>query len=221
MYCTYFLKSIKKFNFKLYKINIFLLNFISICINDVYTQTNSQTYSLLEGTSIAVFPNLTWSSSGSTQIFYIVQPFSWMTIDQSSGQQSITAPNVTFDTTFCFYISSVILGSSSPIQKLISVTVLNWAVDFCSTCSSPSVCSVCNDNYTLSTSGTCNIQVVKPYEVGKGPVVTSLTTTGLSSAIISASGLANPSSLGSLWSSINQIQILDAKYLKHLDISAK
>ena len=95
----------------------------------MHTQTNSQTYSLLEGTSTIKNPDLTCSTSGSTSIVYSIvnynaQASSLATIDSITGQLSISAPSVSANTTYSFYIYSAVSGISV-VQKLISVTVLN------------------------------------------------------------------------------------------------
>ena len=95
---------------------------------DVYNQTNNQAYSLIEGMSATIAPDLTCTYSGSTSITYSIANYltqvpSWVSINSTSGQLSIVTPNVTADTTYSFYINSVVSGTTN--QKLISVTVLN------------------------------------------------------------------------------------------------
>ena len=164
---------------------------------------------MIEDTSLKVTPDLTCSYSGSTTITYsitnyLTQAPSWVSINSISGQLSISAPSVTADTTYSFYINSAVSGSST--QKLISVTVLNWAVKSCSACSSsPSICSTCNYNYNLTTSGTCLINTAS--ETAKAQATTSQATTGAVSWVTSFSGLSNISSLGNLWAMLGQIQL--------------
>ena len=91
----------------------------SLTSPDIYYQTSSETYSLLENTSATKVWDLTCSRSGSTSISHSIassssQAPSWVSVDAASGQLSISAPNVTADTTFSFYISSTISGVSSP-----------------------------------------------------------------------------------------------------------
>ena len=83
----------------------------SLTSPDIYYQTSSETYSLLENTSATKVWDLTCSRSGSTSISHSIassssQAPSWVSVDAASGQLSISAPNVTADTTFSFYISS-------------------------------------------------------------------------------------------------------------------
>ena len=179
--------------------------------SDVYNQINSQAYSLIEGMSATITPDLTCSYSGSTSITYsianyLTQAPSWVSINSTSGQLSIVTPNVTADTTYSFYINSVVSGTTT--QKLISVTVLNWAVESCSTCSSPSICSVCNTGYNLTTSSTCLINTTNASESAKVQAAASLAVIGAVSWITSILGFSNVSSLANLWSMLGQIQLL-------------
>ena len=197
-------------------------------ISDYCIQTNNQNYSLLESTSKTLTQNLTCSFSGSTSITYSIINYissapSWITINPISGLLIITSPSVASDTTYSFYISSSISGVSSPVQMLMSVTVLNWAVDFWTTwSSSATVCAIWNTGYNLSTTGICSIQSNSTsasthsssgstQEVSRSAKIQAIiifSTISLSAIIISISGFANTSSLSSLWSMFNQIQIL-------------
>ena len=178
-------------------------------IPDIYNQINSQDYILIEGISITKTPDLTCSYSGSTSIAYsianyLTQAPSWVSIDSTSGQLSILAPSVTADTVYSFYINSVVSGTTT--QKLISVKVLNWAVESCSTCSSSSICSACNSGYSLTTSGTCMINAAS--ESAKAQAAASQAVTGAVSWITGVLGFSNVSSLANLWSMLGQIQLL-------------
>ena len=194
-------------------------------IPDVYNQINSQTYSLIEGTSVTKTPDLTCSYSGSTSITYSISNYltqapSWVSINSASGQLIIVAPNVTVDATYSFYINSVASGTT--IQKLISVTVLNWAVVSCSTCSSSvSICSVCSSGYSLTTSGTCltdTTTISKPASVqaaakqvitwsAKVQAAVNLVVIVAISWITGVLGFSNVSSLANLWSMLGQVQL--------------
>ena len=193
--------------------------------SDVHVQTNSIAYSFIENTSAKTYPDLTCSFSGSNSITYsitnyITQAPSWVSIDQTSGQLSIVAPNVTSDTTYSFYINSAVSGTTT--QKLISVTVLNWTVESWSTCSSASICSVCNTGYSLTTSGTCLINTTSApepanvqakanqtvTESAKAQVIASQAVIGAVSWITAVLGFSNVSSLANLWSMLGQAQLL-------------
>ena len=185
-------------------------------IPDVYNQINSQAYSLIEGTSIIQTPDLTCSYSGSTSITYsfsnyLTQAPSWVSINSASGQLSIIAPNVTVDVTYSFYINSVASGTTT--QKLISVTVLNWAVVSCSTCSSSvSICSVCSTGYSLTTSGTCLTDTTTAAKQvitwsAKVQAAVNQAVIGATSWITGILGFSNVSSLANLWSMLGQVQL--------------
>ena len=181
-------------------------------IPDYYSQTNSQAYSLFENTSITITPDLTCSYSYLTSITYSIANYltqARISINSKSGQLSITAPSVTADTNFSFYINSVVSGTT--IQKLISVTVLNWVVEFCSTCSSSSTCSAWNSGYNLTSSGTCSqqIEASKISETAKALLTSTQVMTGLSLLVIVILSLVNSSTICNFWSVINQIQILN------------
>ena len=161
--------------------------------------------------SATIAPDLTCTYSGSTSITYSIANYltqvpSWVSINSTSGQLSIVTPNVTADTTYSFYINSVVSGTTN--QKLISVTVLNWAVESCSTCSSsPSICSVCNTGYNLTTSGTCLINTTTASESAKAQAAASQAVTGAVSWITGILGFSNVSSLANLWSMLGQVQL--------------
>ena len=135
---------------------------------DYYLKTKAETYSLLESTSSTEMPDLSCSFSGSTSITFSIADYntqapSWVTINSSSGQLSISSPSVSADTTFSFYINSAVASVSAPVQKLISMTVLNWAVEFCISCSSsPSICSIWSTGYNLTASYSCSAPTSNP-----------------------------------------------------------
>ena len=53
---------------------------------------------------------------------------SWVAINSTTGILTITAPSVSADTEFDFDATSSIYGVSSPVQKLIKLTVINCQV---------------------------------------------------------------------------------------------
>lgn len=48
---------------------------------------------------------------------------SWVTIDSSTGVLTATKPKVSVDTEFSFNVDSTISGFSSPVQKLVKLTI--------------------------------------------------------------------------------------------------
>ena len=53
----------------------------------------------------------------------------WVVIDSSTGMLNVTAPTVSADTEFDFYIDSNISGVSQPIKKLIKIIILDCKAD--------------------------------------------------------------------------------------------
>ena len=179
---------------------------------DIYYQTNSETYSLLENTSSTKASNLACSRTGSTIISYSISSLnnqvpSWISINSSSGELNIFTPNVTVDTSFSFYINSIISGFSSPIQKIVSINVLNWNVDFWTTCTTHSTCSICYTGYNLTDSNTWSVPEDVASEAAEAMVITIQSGIGLAAWILWAFSMINISNINNLWSMINQIQI--------------
>ena len=112
--------------------------------SDVYFQTNNQSYTVIETYSQTETPDLTCSSTGSSTITYSIGDYAgvtapaWVSVNSVTGVLSISAPSVTADTVVSFYINSNISGVSSLIQKIIQVTVLDWAISNWLNCSSTS-----------------------------------------------------------------------------------
>ena len=170
-----------------------------------------------------VTPDLTCSKAGITSITYSISAYSsnaipsWVSLNSGTGLLSITAPNVTADTTYPFYVVSTYSGATSPEQKLIQITVLNWIASNCQTCSSSSgsVCSVCTSWYTLK-SGICSL-VSNPSPEAEAAKTCTQIFIGLLSLIIWLSSLLNVSNVWSLWSMINQVQLFfTLKYLYYI-----
>ena len=188
-------------------------------IPDYYIQENGQTYSLIESTTTTKTPDLTCSFSGSTSITYSIANYmtqvpSWVSLNPTSGQLSIATPNVTADTTYSFYINSAVSGISSPVQKLISITVLNWAVEFCSICyPSASICSVWNSGYNLTSPNTCSSTASNTSIVAKSEAVVNIVLFGAIVLLAGALRINNSNILCSLWSMVCQIQILFLLFL--------
>ena len=99
--------------------------------SDINSITTTQTISIAESSTMNVTPDLTCSKAGITSITYSISAYSsnaipsWVSLNSGTGLLSITAPNVTADTTYPFYVVSTYSGATSPEQKLIQITVLN------------------------------------------------------------------------------------------------
>ena len=200
---------------------------------DAYFQINTQAFSVSESTTSTQAPNLSCSFSGSTSIVFSLSSYngaivpSFVSIDSATGVLTIVAPSVSSSTTYSFNILSTITGVSSPVQKIINLTVNKCTVGNCQICTvtDSSICAACNSGYSLSL-GSWNLIIIQPIQPTQ-PIqqVTSISETAklLSTAnqiiigvivLISAgSSLTNLSSMASLWSIINQVQILFLLFL--------
>ena len=130
---------------------------------------------------------------------------SWVQINPSTGQISIIATDVNSDSDFFFYVVSSVSGTSISAQKLIKLTVTNCQVQNWHICSSSnvSVWNTWSSGYTL--------------KLGSWIIATD-TSQALRIVIISIIGAAlwlvtiisfmSPASTTSLWSIINQAQLL-------------
>ena len=192
---------------------------------NAYLQTDTQDFSVTESTTSMQTPNMSCSFSGSTSITFSLSILngaifpSFVSIDSATGVLLIAAPSVSNPTTYSFYITSTISGMSRPVQKIINLTInkstassnQNCTVNNCQICSTAdsTVCMSCNSGYNIN-SGSC---ILSKSEAETSETAKSLSTS--SQAVIGAialfsigSSLTNLSSMASLWSVINQMQIL-------------
>ena len=199
-----------------------LYHLISSTTSDAYIQTDAQAFSVSESTTSTQVPNLSCSLSGATSIVYSLSSYngaivpSFVSIDSTTGVLTIAAPSVSSSTTYSFYIISTISGVSSPVQKVINLTVNKCTAGNCQICTitDSSICATCNSGYSLSL-GSCNLsktQSSQQNETSKSETAKILSTTnqvvvGVVVLISVGSSLANLSSMASLWSVINQVQI--------------
>ena len=194
-------------------------------ISDVYFQTNSQSYSVVETYSQTVTPDLTWSSTGSTTILYSIGDYAgttaptWVSVNSTTGSISILAPIVDSDSIFRFYINSNI-GSSGIVQKVIQVTVLNWAITNWLSCKNTS--STTWDTWTAGYNLNSNLCIAQSMPSSPTQLTTNQNNSSstanaisiLSQSIFGFTGfmvfvfsVINGSSISSLWSMINQVQL--------------
>ena len=134
-----------------------------------------------------------------------------------TGELSMTAPSVSIDYDYYFYIDSSIAGSTNSAKKLIKITIIKCSVDNWDKWSiSKTVWSTWVSGYSLSVSGTWYIPIIPVTQIIQTPVVsksaqamatTTKSVTGSSAWIVGGFSLANTSSLSSLWSMVNQMQI--------------
>ena len=200
---------------------------------DAYFQINTQAFSVIESTTSTQAPNLSCSYSGSTSIVFSLSSYngaivpSFVSINSTTGVLNIVAPSVSSSTTYSFFILSTISGLSSPAQKIINLTVKKCTVGNCQICTitDSSICATCNTGYSLSLGSwnLINIPPTQPIQPIQQETSVSETAKLLSTAnqvfvgaitlISVGTSLTNLSSMASLWSVINQIQILFLLFL--------
>ena len=122
------------------------------------------------------------------------------------------------DTEFDFYAVSTVTGASNPVQKLVKLTVANCLVSNCQVCSSSStsICTAWNSGYNLN-SGVWNV-IIPEVIIQKSEVITSTTSQSLGTTlsgivgstfvIATITSLMNSTTMASVWSMINQMQML-------------
>ena len=100
--------------------------------SDVQIQSNDQSISLNSNTNYVITPDLTCSSSGAISITYSISNYNsipaptWVSINSSTGELTISTPSVSTNTNFNFYVVSAVNGVADPIKKLLKLTVLDW-----------------------------------------------------------------------------------------------
>ena len=189
--------------------------------SNIYTQTLTQSLSVIESTNTSITPDLSCSFSGTVSITYSLSNYgsstvpSWVTINSSSGILTVTSPSVTADTEYSFYVSSIISGVSSPVLKLVKLKVLNCLVSNCQYWSSTSISTwiVWNSGYSLS-SGMWIVSVTQiPQSTqasneanGLAKIITILA--GIAIGVATLKNFIKPSTTASLWSLTNYMQML-------------
>ena len=130
---------------------------------------------------------------------------SFVLIDSTSGTLTVSAPSVDSDTEYNFYVTSTVSGVSSPVQKLVKLTVTNCSVQNCQKCSTSTVWTVWIYGYTLSSGAwTAQNNVSTTSEV---LTKTTVSVVGASFGIVTIMSLINSASMVSLWSMIHQVQL--------------
>ena len=139
------------------------------------------------------------SSSGSSKVL------PWMRINTNTGLLTIQAPSVSSDSNFYFYIASSVSGISMPVQKLIKLIVTKCQVQNWQMCSSlnVSIWSTWSSDYTLKS----GFWIIAS-DTSQTLRTTIISTLGASLFIVTIVSFMNPASTASLWSMINQAQLL-------------
>ena len=192
-------------------------NVVSNKSYDIQYLTYWQSYSVNKSSFTLLIPDMPWSSSGSISISFSLSMFnsipleSWITIDSSTGILTVVSPDVSQNTTYSFYILSAVSGFSNPVQKLIKITVVAWSVTNWLQCSSQSatIWTSWSNGYKLNSGlwviNSAGDQVSATAEALK---ISNISILGASSCIIAIFSSLNASSLSSIWSIVNQIQLL-------------
>ena len=149
---------------------------------------------------------------------------SWVSINPNTGVLSITAPSVSTDTEFDFYVTSIISGVSNLVQKLIKLTIYKCQVQNCQiwSSSSSSVWATWNSGYT-QTSGAWIIQVSTPKVAQNSNSTTAQSSNSTTAQALRTmvmwiilsifwmsflQNLTTSTSVASFWSMIHNIQML-------------
>ena len=135
---------------------------------------------------------------------------SWVVINSSTGALTITAPEVSSDAEFSFYIVSSVSGISDPIKKLIKLTILNWSVSNWQKCISTNryTCETWNKGFTFD-HGECTTYS----ETAKALSKTNVSVVSATLACVIFVSFLNSSSVANLWLTINQVQIFFLLFL--------
>ena len=197
-------------------------NLISSSSSDTYLQTVSQSFSVSESTTSTQTPNLSCSFSGATSITYSLSSYSgaivpsFVSINSTTGILTIAAPSVSSSTNYSFNILSDILGLKSPVQKTINLTVKKCTVSNCQKCSvtDSTVCSVWNSGY-IENSNSCTLSKAEAETSGTAKLLSMINQAAIGAIALLSFGLSltNLSSMASLWSFINQMQIFFLLFL--------
>ena len=192
-----------------------------------YFGNSDQTFTLSENNISIVTPDVSCSIDSATTITYglanygSVQYPAWVTIDSTTGLVTIMSPNVTSDTTVSFYITSTFsISNTTPVKKVVKIVVLNCALLNCQrwSISSNLIWDQWDSGYAVnaglwqvqSSAQTTNSSVNSSKgsnriaDIIKITIVSILSATSL---IVIGSHMMNDSSMASLWSLINQVQI--------------
>ena len=135
---------------------------ISNYTSNIIFQTTAQSFSVLSSSTSQLLPSLPCTTSGSTSIsFSLPSAPSFISIDPATGLLSITAPEVSSDTDFSFYIESTISGVTDPINKLMKITVLKWeALNWLKCVETKTNWEKCKDGYKKNGDGWIKEEVI-------------------------------------------------------------
>ena len=202
-------------------------------VSDVYFQTDTYSFSVIENTITKFSTNLSWSISGTTSITFSIGDYngevapSWISINSNNGTMTINSPNISSDTDYKFYINANIAGVSNPIQTLIKLKVIAWVVLNCQKCSTNILIwdlwdtgydlnlSICEASSSLNTSSSNSSSSSENDSIKTAKILrmSNQSIIGATVIVTIKSSIANVSSTSSLWSLINQMQLLFLLFL--------
>ena len=186
--------------------------------SNVYYQTSDLILSVTEGNTLITSPDLPCSNSATISILYSLggyngtQAPNWIKIDSITGQLTISAPDVSSDTKYYFYVNSNISGISYTVQKLIKLTVLNWGVQNCKTWlnNNSAYWNEWNSDYDLNNG---KWTITSRLEISKGLSIATISMIGAAWLSIIITSAINSSSMASVWLIVNQVQLLFLLFL--------
>ena len=169
---------------------------------------------LIENNKYQQTLNLSWSSSGSTDIsFSIVGNFGsrapdWVSVNSTSGGLTLVTPDVDSDTDYYFSISSSIAGVSNQILKHIKLTIQRWIVVNWSRWSNSNhlFWEVWNSGNSLINGHWIPLELEMKSYIDYTPSIVLQTFAWLVLAFSLVSSLISCSSISWFWSMMNQLQ---------------
>ena len=140
---------------------------------------------------------------------------SWISINSTTGVIKISAPSVSVDTTYSFYVISKVSGVTNSVRKFVKITVSKCQVVNCQIWSSSStfVWTDWNNGYSLRfgtwVKNTASETWVKntASATSQGLQFTNVLIIWAIFVIVALMSLLNLSSMASLWGMVNQVQI--------------
>ena len=194
-----------------------MYNVVSSYTINTDLQTSTQALSVTEDNNSTLTPILPWSFSGTTRVVYNLQSYnganipSFVSLNSSSGVLSVSSPIVSSSTDYSFTIVSTIQGVLNQIQNVIRLTIKKWTASNCKrwAATDSSVCTNCNSGYNLDSGAWKLPESNTAKSLSISSQVSIAATIGLSFAF----SFTNFSSVASLWSMINQMQIFLEFYI--------
>ena len=185
---------------------------ITYTISSSYTiyanyTTNQDSYNVTESRTTIQTPSLVCTSSGSTSVTLSIADYtstapSWVSVDSSTGNLIIAPPDLSSESSYQFYINAAVSGASSPVQKLITVSVRDWVPNNWLVWASTS-----STVWEIWKSGFVVYRGVWIFEATPALSTTNTVLAVVSIALTALSSSLNGSSPSAIWSIVNQLQL--------------